>query len=583
MPLLPTITVTSTRCRTSVSRSPSEKPTAPSPSRSTSWRPGTATRRAERVAGTGAETAVRARDRGTNPERTCRCTSRVRHEVATVADDDRVAIEQRAQLAVDARRHDRRRVAIRAAVRFGVAAALLFGAQLVDPALVLGAAGRADAGLGERTERRRAGRRRWPSAGAACVPISPGASARCTTRASPKSPNAETEVERRADDHDEIGPAERARSGRARTRAVVGRQQTAPEAVGEHRDARRLGERAQLPRDRRPSTRRRRRRCTGRCGRRDQRGDRRDRVGIGLGARDRRARRTRESRRVAGPNASSGRSTNVGPRCGVRAARQRLGATAATIPAPGVAVAAVFVTDATIGTWSSSCSEPRPQRPCGARPPITSIGEPASRADGHRADTVGHPRAGGERRATRAAGDLGPALGRERGRLLVAGVDERDVGLHAPVVEHEEVAAREREHDLDAVRPQHLGREPSAVSVHWSTRRSSRSGRSPAQETGAGKPGEEALERVDPTRRVPRTAASARRRGSPRARAPGIVSAIARDPSRNGSSSSPTMTSVGHESSRSSGRSSGWCAISHRERAPHHDRRVAHLRSWNSR
>ena len=40
------------------------------------------------------------------------------------------------------------------------------------------------------------------------------------------------------------------------------------------------------------------------------------------------------------------------------------------------AVVASFVIDATIGRWSSSCSDPEPHRPCGARPPITSTGVP---------------------------------------------------------------------------------------------------------------------------------------------------------------------------------------------------------------
>ena len=38
-------------------------------------------------------------------------------------------------------------------------------------------------------------------------------------------------------------------------------------------------------------------------------------------------------------------------------------------------VAASFVSGRTNGTWSISCSEPIPQRPAGARPPRTSIGE----------------------------------------------------------------------------------------------------------------------------------------------------------------------------------------------------------------
>ncbi len=45
-----------------------------------------------------------------------------------------------------------------------------------------------------------------------------------------------------------------------------------------------------------------------------------------------------------------------------------------------VTVAACLVTEATIGTWSSSCSEPAPHRPCGARPPRTTTGEPLNHA-----------------------------------------------------------------------------------------------------------------------------------------------------------------------------------------------------------
>ena len=52
---------------------------------------------------------------------------------------------------------------------------------------------------------------------------------------------------------------------------------------------------------------------------------------------------------LAGPNPSRGMSTNAGPRCGVRAARQAA-SISATIDSPDNAVAARFVTDATIGT-----------------------------------------------------------------------------------------------------------------------------------------------------------------------------------------------------------------------------------------
>ena len=83
---------------------------------------------------------------------------------------------------------------------------------------------------------------------------------------------------------------------------------------------------------------------------------------------------------LAEPNTTSiGRSTNTGPRCGVVAIRSA-SATSAAIASVDVDVIACFVTGRTIGTWSSSCSEPAPHRACGARPPSTSSGEPLKRA-----------------------------------------------------------------------------------------------------------------------------------------------------------------------------------------------------------
>ena len=49
--------------------------------------------------------------------------------------------------------------------------------------------------------------------------------------------------------------------------------------------------------------------------------------------------------------------------------------------AGSVTVAADLVIDCRIGTWSSSCNDPAPQRPCGARPPSTTSGEPLNHAD----------------------------------------------------------------------------------------------------------------------------------------------------------------------------------------------------------
>src|SRR5262249_58129789 len=70
----------------------------------------------------------------------------------------------------------------------------------------------------------------------------------------------------------------------------------------------------------------------------------------------------------------------VGPRCGVRAARSAE-STEVGICSGAAAVAACLVIDATIGTWSSSWSDPEPQRACGARPPTTSIGVPLRYAE----------------------------------------------------------------------------------------------------------------------------------------------------------------------------------------------------------
>ena len=124
-------------------------------------------------------------------------------------------------------------------------------------------------------------------------------------------------------------------------------------------------------------------------------------------------------------------STNVGPRCGVRAARHAA-STSATIDAADVAVAAVFVTGATIGTWSSSCSEPAPQRACGARPASTTIGEPFMRAAVSALTPLVTPgpavsAAQPKRRVT-----FAQPFGRERRGLLVADVDEPEPACTAP-------------------------------------------------------------------------------------------------------------------------------------------------------
>ena len=79
---------------------------------------------------------------------------------------------------------------------------------------------------------------------------------------------------------------------------------------------------------------------------------------------------------VAEPKITSiGKSTNTGPRCGVIAVVTACWISFAVSPG-AVTVRADLVIDSTIGTWSSSCNEPEPQRACGARPPNTTSGVP---------------------------------------------------------------------------------------------------------------------------------------------------------------------------------------------------------------
>src|SRR6478752_2182632 len=76
-------------------------------------------------------------------------------------------------------------------------------------------------------------------------------------------------------------------------------------------------------------------------------------------------------------SSSIGTSTKTGPRCGDRAVTNASCIPVSTSPAVGM-VRASLETGAKIGGWSSSCRAPVPQRPCGARPPTTTIGEPAN-------------------------------------------------------------------------------------------------------------------------------------------------------------------------------------------------------------
>ena len=148
----------------------------------------------------------------------------------------------------------------------------------------------------------------------------------------------------------------------------------------------------------------------------------------------------------ASPNTwSSGKSRNVGPVCGVSAVAHRLARAARGSRRSLSAVAASLTSGATNGTWSISCSEPCPQRNAGARPPSTSIGEWFSRADAIALIPLVTPGPGGQRADAERARHLRPPLGGERGRLLVADVDDLDPLRPAAVVDREQVAARQRE------------------------------------------------------------------------------------------------------------------------------------------
>jgi hypothetical protein len=74
-------------------------------------------------------------------------------------------------------------------------------------------------------------------------------------------------------------------------------------------------------------------------------------------------------------NWSMGTSRKAGPRCD-DAASVNASSTAPAISETWCTVRADLVTGDTRGAWSSSCSDPMPHRLSGARPPITTSGEP---------------------------------------------------------------------------------------------------------------------------------------------------------------------------------------------------------------
>ena len=187
-------------------------------------------------------------------------------------------------------------------------------------------------------------------------------------------------------------------------------------------------------------------------------------VGVGLDHRDVRARPARSASPVE-KTTSSGRSRKTGPRCGVSAAVSAAADRARDRRRWRATVAACLVTGATSGTWSISCRLPAPQRN-GGRPAAEHQHRRAVEVRaGQAGDAVGDAGAGGEHGEARAALQLGDRLGGEHRGLLVPHVVDREAGLVRGVVEREDVAAGEREHLADAVRPQRRQRQLAAVSL----------------------------------------------------------------------------------------------------------------------
>ena len=185
----------------------------------------------------------------------------------------------------------------------------------------------------------------------------------------------EPEVEGRADHDDEVAAAERLAARLGDQQRVPAGHHAAAHAVGDGGDAARTRRTAARPPRRRPP----RRRC---------RGSARDARPTPAARRPRRPRRRRapapRTRATvgAGPdaelkNSSIGTSTNTGPRCEEPAAVKASCMPSMTSPAVW-RVRADFAIGATIGGWSSSWRLPLPQRLAGARPPTTTIGEPAN-------------------------------------------------------------------------------------------------------------------------------------------------------------------------------------------------------------
>ena len=103
------------------------------------------------------------------------------------------------------------------------------------------------------------------------------------------------------------------------------------------------------------------------------------------------------------------------------------------------------------GGWSISCRAPQPQRERGARPPMTTTGEPLKCAVATPLTPLVMPGPGGQHGQPGCPGQPGGGLRGEHRALLVAHVEDPHALVHGAVVEREDVPARQGEHGLDTV------------------------------------------------------------------------------------------------------------------------------------
>ena len=102
-------------------------------------------------------------------------------------------------------------------------------------------------------------------------------------------------------------------------------------------------------------------------------------------------------------------------------------------------------------TWFMSCSEPMSWKARGAWPPMMTIGTLARCALATPVTASVRPGPGGHQRHARPAGDARVAVGGVRRGLLVPHVDDADALVEAAVVDRHDVAAAEREDEVDAL------------------------------------------------------------------------------------------------------------------------------------